>query len=71
MVRMGLGHRATALVGYAIMVVCAGAALYARDKGVSTQAAVFGAASAFLAVLAVWVDLRWSRYCREAGAQQA
>ena len=68
MVRMGMGHRGTALLAYAAMAVCAGAALYGRDKAPGLQAAVFFSASAFLTTLAIWVDMRWARYCREAGA---
>ena len=68
MVRMGLGHRGTALVVYGAMLVCAGAALYGRDKAPGLQAAAFVGASAFLAALAVWVDVRWARHRREAGA---
>jgi UDP-N-acetylmuramyl pentapeptide phosphotransferase/UDP-N-acetylglucosamine-1-phosphate transferase len=69
MVRMGLGHRGTALLAYGAMIVCAAAALYGRDKAPSVQAVTFLGSSAFLAILAVWVDMRWIRHCREAGAQ--
>jgi UDP-N-acetylmuramyl pentapeptide phosphotransferase/UDP-N-acetylglucosamine-1-phosphate transferase len=69
MVRMGMGHRGTALFAYGAMIVCAGAALYGRDKTSSVQAVTFLGTSAFLAILAVWVDIRWIRHCREAGAQ--
>ncbi len=61
MVRLGLGHRGTACVGYAAMLLCAAAALYGRDKAVPLQAAAFGAASVLLAAAAVWVDVRWRR----------
>jgi UDP-N-acetylmuramyl pentapeptide phosphotransferase/UDP-N-acetylglucosamine-1-phosphate transferase len=68
MVRMGLGHRGTALAAYAAMIVCAAAALYGRDKGPAEQAMAFFGASALLAAAAVWVDLRWARHQRAAGA---
>lgn len=68
MVRMGLGHRGTALVGYAAMAVCAGAALYARDRTPVEQATVFFGAATILVAVAVWVDLRWARYRRETAA---
>lgn len=68
MVRMGLGHAGTARIGYAVMIVCAAAALYGRDKAPGVQAAVFLGTSAFLGALAIWVDLRWSRFCREEAA---
>lgn len=67
MIRMGLGHRATALIAYAVMTLCAGAALFGRDKTGAVQAAVFGATSLFLAVMAAWVDARWTRFSREPG----
>jgi UDP-N-acetylmuramyl pentapeptide phosphotransferase/UDP-N-acetylglucosamine-1-phosphate transferase len=69
MVRMGLGHRGTALLAYGAMIVCGAAALYGRDKAPSVQAVTFLGTSAFLAILAVWVDMRWIRHCRAAGAQ--
>ena len=62
--RMGLGQRGTAFAGYALMILCAGAALYGRGEPPSVQAAAFGGASAVLAVLGVWVDLRWARFLR-------
>lgn len=61
MVRSGLGHRATACIGYATMTVCAGAALLGRNQSPPLQAAIFAAASLLLAAAAVWVDLRWTR----------
>ncbi|MGQ0651552.1 MAG: glycosyl transferase, partial [Betaproteobacteria bacterium] len=48
MARMGLGHRGTALVGYALMLVCAAAALYARTEPPAVQATLFGLATAGL-----------------------
>jgi UDP-N-acetylmuramyl pentapeptide phosphotransferase/UDP-N-acetylglucosamine-1-phosphate transferase len=69
MVRMGLGHRGTALAGYAAMVICAVAALLGREQGAAAQAAIVGAALAMLAAAAVWVDLRWAQFRqREASA---
>ena len=61
MVRMGLGHRRTALVGYAVMAACAGFALAGRGQAPLVQAACFGAGAALLAALAMWVDMRWRR----------
>ena len=61
MVRAGLGHRATACIGYAVMLGCAAAAFYGRNQSPAIQAAVFGGASIALAVAAVLVDLQWSR----------
>ena len=64
MVRMGLGHRGTARVGYAVMVLCACAALLGRNQAPGMQAAVFIATSALLGAMAIWVDLRWTRFQR-------
>jgi UDP-N-acetylmuramyl pentapeptide phosphotransferase/UDP-N-acetylglucosamine-1-phosphate transferase len=61
MVRMGLGHRRTALIAYALMLLCAAAALYGRAQAPAVQAAVFAGATALLAAIAVWVDVRWAR----------
>ena len=66
MVRMGFGHRRTAWTGYIAMLACAAAALYGRLQPVAGQAALFAAASTLLAIMAVWVDLRWSRFIRSA-----
>lgn len=64
MVLMGLGHRGTAWVGYGLMAACAGAALLGRNQAPWMQATAFFSASALLAVLAVWVDVRWARFAR-------
>jgi UDP-N-acetylmuramyl pentapeptide phosphotransferase/UDP-N-acetylglucosamine-1-phosphate transferase len=61
MVRMGLGHRTTALVGYMTMGICAGLALLGRGQPPYLQAACFGTGVAVLVALAVWVDVRWRR----------
>src|SRR5260221_10544532 len=67
LVRFGAGHRATALAAYALMLVCAIAAFYARDAAVSVQVAAIGAAALPLAVAALWIDVRWSRPQRQGG----
>jgi UDP-N-acetylmuramyl pentapeptide phosphotransferase/UDP-N-acetylglucosamine-1-phosphate transferase len=64
-VRMGLGHRSAALIGYAVMAACALLALLGRGQPPVLQAAAFGAGTVLLAALAAWVDLRWSRRARE------
>jgi UDP-N-acetylmuramyl pentapeptide phosphotransferase/UDP-N-acetylglucosamine-1-phosphate transferase len=61
LVRMGLGHRGTALLGYAAMLFCAAAALFGREQAPAVQAAVFAGVSALLGVTAGWIDLRWRR----------
>jgi UDP-GlcNAc:undecaprenyl-phosphate/decaprenyl-phosphate GlcNAc-1-phosphate transferase len=62
MVRMGLGHRGTAWTAYAVMLLCAGAALLGRGQAPALQATVFLATSALLGAMAVWVDVRWARF---------
>jgi len=68
MIRMGFGHRATALIAYAIMAACAGAALFGREQDGATQALVFGGMILVLGAVAAWVDLRWARTYRGGGA---
>jgi UDP-N-acetylmuramyl pentapeptide phosphotransferase/UDP-N-acetylglucosamine-1-phosphate transferase len=64
MVRMGLGHRGTAAVAYAAMLGCGAAALYGRTQAPAVQAAIFAFATLALAIVAVWVDVRWARHQR-------
>ena len=61
-VRMGMGHRGAALLGYGVMAGCAALALAGRGQPPAFQAAAFGAGSALLGAMALWVDLRWSRH---------
>src|SRR3954451_14190821 len=60
-VRMGLGHRSAALVGYAVMCACAALALARRAQVPGLQLAAFAGGSALLGAAALWVDLQWSR----------
>jgi UDP-N-acetylmuramyl pentapeptide phosphotransferase/UDP-N-acetylglucosamine-1-phosphate transferase len=66
LVRMGFGHRGTALLGYAVMVACGAVALLGRNQPPSIQAVAFLAAATGLAAIAGWVDVRWSRFNRKA-----
>jgi UDP-N-acetylmuramyl pentapeptide phosphotransferase/UDP-N-acetylglucosamine-1-phosphate transferase len=61
-VRMGMGHRTAALIGYVVMTICATAALLGRGQPPALQALAFGAGAAVLAAMALWVDVRWSRH---------
>jgi len=61
MVRMGLGHRRTALIAYVLMLVCGVAALYGRGEAPAVQGTVFGATTALLGAVAIWVDMKWAR----------
>lgn len=67
LVRMGLGHRRTALAEYALMAACAGAALGARNAPAAVQTGTVAAAVLVLAALAIWIDRRWSAH-PQAGA---
>jgi UDP-N-acetylmuramyl pentapeptide phosphotransferase/UDP-N-acetylglucosamine-1-phosphate transferase len=66
LVRMGFGHRGTALIGYAVMGACAAMALFGRTQPPILQALAFLAAAAALAAIAAWVDRRWSRFSQTA-----
>lgn len=69
LVRMGFGHRGTALIEYAAMAACAALALAARREPPAVQALALAAAAAALIAVAVWVDLRWARFVRIPGAK--
>jgi UDP-N-acetylmuramyl pentapeptide phosphotransferase/UDP-N-acetylglucosamine-1-phosphate transferase len=64
LVRMGLGHRGTALLAYAIMFACAVAALLGRQQAPAVQASVFVGTALTLGVFAAWVDVRWGKWTR-------
>jgi UDP-GlcNAc:undecaprenyl-phosphate/decaprenyl-phosphate GlcNAc-1-phosphate transferase len=61
LVQLGAGHRGTALAGYAVMIVCASAALYARNERPAIQASVVAVTLLLVSAAAVWVDLQWAR----------
>ena len=61
LVQLGVGHRGTALVSYALMLVCAAAALYARNEAPSVQAGAIAVAVIIMSAVAVWIDFRWGR----------
>jgi UDP-N-acetylmuramyl pentapeptide phosphotransferase/UDP-N-acetylglucosamine-1-phosphate transferase len=61
LVRMGFGHRGTALIEYAVMGGCAAIALLARREPSTVQAGALALAAALLIAIAFWVDLRWAR----------
>jgi UDP-N-acetylmuramyl pentapeptide phosphotransferase/UDP-N-acetylglucosamine-1-phosphate transferase len=64
LVRLGYGHRATALIEYAVMAGCAATALFARREPAAVQVAALAGAAAVLIAIAFWVDLRWARFLR-------
>jgi UDP-N-acetylmuramyl pentapeptide phosphotransferase/UDP-N-acetylglucosamine-1-phosphate transferase len=62
LVRMGFGHRNTALAEYLLMASCAGIALAVRNAPFALQIALMGTCAAGYAGLALWIDSRWSRH---------
>jgi len=68
LVRMGFGHRGTAYIEYGVMAGCAAAAIYAHARPAAIQLGVLAAASAALAAIAIWVDVRWVRHLRASGS---
>jgi UDP-N-acetylmuramyl pentapeptide phosphotransferase/UDP-N-acetylglucosamine-1-phosphate transferase len=59
LVRMGWGHRKTALAEYALMLACGGTALWALRKPLYFQLFALLGLVALLALLALWVDSAW------------
>ena len=62
LVRMGWGHRKTALAGYAVMIASGGAALAAREAGAAVQAAVLAAAGMGYLALVALIERSWRRH---------
>jgi UDP-N-acetylmuramyl pentapeptide phosphotransferase/UDP-N-acetylglucosamine-1-phosphate transferase len=67
LVRMGFGHRATALIEYGAMAGCAATAMLFRSAEPASQAGALGAAAVTLVAIAVWIDTRWARWSRTHG----
>ncbi|HVC13220.1 MAG TPA: glycosyl transferase [Burkholderiales bacterium] len=65
LVRMGYGHRGTVFIEYAAMLACALAAVLARNVSVAGQAGTLAGVAAALGVIAIWVDVRWTRHVRD------
>jgi UDP-N-acetylmuramyl pentapeptide phosphotransferase/UDP-N-acetylglucosamine-1-phosphate transferase len=61
LVRMGWGHRGTALAEYALMLACGATALWALRQPVYFQVAAVLGLIALHALLALWVDSAWRR----------
>lgn len=68
LVRMGWGHRRTALWGYALMAASGAAALAALAAPASVQAAVLAAAAGGYLSLLAWIDRAWRRFGQEGRA---
>jgi len=61
LVRMGWGHRGTALAEYALMLACGATALWALRQPIYFQLAAVLGLVALHALLALWVDSAWRR----------
>lgn len=59
LVQLGLGHRGTALAGYALMALCAIAALWAMTLSTSLQYAALAAAAALYVALILVIERAW------------
>jgi UDP-N-acetylmuramyl pentapeptide phosphotransferase/UDP-N-acetylglucosamine-1-phosphate transferase len=68
LVRMGFGHRGTAVIEYAAMAACAGLALLVYREPVAAQGIAIALAGVALTGVAVWIDARWTRFLRSAEA---
>ncbi|MBC7945647.1 MAG: glycosyltransferase family 4 protein [Burkholderiales bacterium] len=62
LVRMGLGHRDTALFAYALMLASGGSGLWAGSQNEPTQHVVLWVWALLYALILVLIDLRWNRY---------
>ena len=67
LVRMGFGHRGTAVIEYAAMAGCAALALLVYREPLAVQGLAIAFAAVALTGVAVWVDLRWARFLRTSG----
>lgn len=61
LIRMGWGHRRTALTEYALMLACGLAALFGMSAKISVQWVVLLGIAAFYAVAMTIIDRRWAR----------
>jgi UDP-N-acetylmuramyl pentapeptide phosphotransferase/UDP-N-acetylglucosamine-1-phosphate transferase len=61
LVRLGFGHRGTAYIGYALMLLCAALALYGRAQRPAVQWTMVAGGVVVLGVVAGWIELRWRR----------
>jgi UDP-N-acetylmuramyl pentapeptide phosphotransferase/UDP-N-acetylglucosamine-1-phosphate transferase len=61
LVQLGLGHRGTALAEYALMFLCALAALIALQQPVGARMTIFGLCALLYLTLALCIDRAWHR----------
>ncbi len=61
LVQLGFGHRGTALAEYALMALCALAALVALQQTVAARMMIFGLCALLYLILALFIDRAWQR----------
>lgn len=64
LVRMGWGHRSTALAEYVAMIYCAAAALALNSMDVLPQWAALSGILLPMVLVMGWIDLRWLRFVK-------
>lgn len=67
LVRLGFGHRRTALLEYVAMAACAALALLVFREPAAVQAIALALAAVALSGIAVWIDTRWAQFERASG----
>ena len=68
LIRLGMGHRNTALAEYGLMLACGGSALLSLDAPYPIQIALGMAWLALYGFILVRVDQAWDRHCKEVQA---
>jgi UDP-GlcNAc:undecaprenyl-phosphate/decaprenyl-phosphate GlcNAc-1-phosphate transferase len=68
LVRMGFGHRNTALAEYLLMMVCAAIALCVRNSSIEVQVGSLAAAAVAYTAIAVWINIKWERHAAQNAA---
>ncbi len=63
-IRMGFGHARAALAGYALMTLCAAAALYGRMQPAGQQGLALAIGALVLGSAGAWIDIRWAHHTR-------
>jgi UDP-N-acetylmuramyl pentapeptide phosphotransferase/UDP-N-acetylglucosamine-1-phosphate transferase len=71
LVRMGLGHRGTALLAYGFMLGTAATALATRQLPLVAQVAMLGGWAVAFLLLAAFADHRWERFRSSARSDEA
>jgi len=69
MVQLGLGHRRTALLWYALMIAVGASAIWGLQQALAGQAGLLAAWAASYAVMMVFIDRRWAAHHKTTGQQ--